>query len=246
MKIFGDGSLGGHTAAMHEPFADLDTTGQLRFDVATSRPLVEAALALGGVVAIHAIGDRANAEVLDFYGDLINRGADPSRLRIEHASILGPEEVATFARLGITASVQPAFMASETAWLEKRVGAGRLSQCYPFRKLLDAGVPMAGGSDCPVEPPHPLPGMATARDRCGIVPEESLTAAEALALFTSGAARSLLEPEPLAVGSPADFVVLDVDPLVATPDELRAARVLATYVGGELVELPEEILTWQG
>ena len=246
VKIFGDGSLGGHTAAMHEPFSDEDTTGQLRFDPATAGPLAEAALELGGVVAIHAIGDRANAEVLDFYGGLINEGADPSRLRIEHASILGPEEIAAFARLGVTASVQPAFMASETEWLEKRVGAGRLRQCYPLRTLLDAGVPLAGGSDCPVEPPHPLPGIAAARDRCGIVPEEGLTAAEALALFTSGAARSLLEPEPLSVGSPADFVVLDVDPLMATPGELRSARVLATYVDGELVEWPEEILTWQG
>jgi predicted amidohydrolase YtcJ len=245
VKIFGDGSLGGHTAAMHEPFADAATTGQLRFDATASQPLAEAALELGGVVAIHAIGDRANAEVLEFYGELINRGADPGRLRIEHASVLGPEEVAGFARLGVTASVQPAFMASETEWLEKRVGAGRLPQCYPLRTLLDAGVPLAGGSDCPVEPPHPLPGIAAARDRCGIFPEEGLTAAEALALFTSGAARALLEPEPLAVGSPADFIVLDVDPLQATPDELRSARVLATYVDGELVESPAEILTWQ-
>jgi len=245
VKIFGDGSLGGHTAAMHEPFADADTTGQLRFDAAASQPLAETALELRGVVAIHAIGDRANAEVLDFYGELINRGADPSRLRIEHASVLSPEEIAAFSQLGVTASVQPAFMASETEWLEKRVGTERLPHCYPLRTLLDAGVPLAGGSDCPVEPPYPLPGIAAARDRCGIVPAEGLTALEALALFTAGAARSLLEPEPLAVDSPADFVVLDVDPLEATPNELRSARVLATYVDGELVEIPEGIVTWQ-
>lgn len=245
VKIFGDGSLGGHTAAMHEPFADAETTGQLRFDPVHSRPLAEAALELGGVVAIHAIGDRANAEVLDFYGELINRGADPSRLRIEHASVLGPEEIAAFSRLGVTASVQPAFMASETEWLEKRMGPDRLAQCYPLRTLFDAGVPLAGGSDCPVEPPHPLPGIAAARDRCGIVPEEGLTAGEALGLFTTGAARSLLEAEPLAVGSPADFVVLDVDPLDATPDQLRAARVLATYIDGHLVEIPSGITSWQ-
>jgi predicted amidohydrolase YtcJ len=246
VKIFGDGSLGGHTAAMHEPFADADTTGQLRFDAASSRPLVKTALGLGGISAIHAIGDRANAAVLDFYDDLIQDGADPARLRIEHASILGPDEVAAFARLGVTASVQPAFMASETEWLEKRVGSDRLLQSYPLRTLLDAGVPLAGGSDCPVEPPHPLPGMAAARDRCGIVPEEGLTAREALDLFTNGAARSMLEPRPLAVGSPADFIVLDVDPLEATPDELRSARVLATYVAGEPVDVPDGIVTWQG
>lgn len=245
VKIFGDGSLGGHTAAMHEPFADADTTGQLRFDAEASRPLAETALDLGGIVAIHAIGDRANAAVLDFFDDIVAGGGDPNRLRIEHASVLGPDEVATFARLGVTASVQPAFMASETEWLEKRVGSARLPQTYPLRTLLDAGVPLAGGSDCPVEPPHPLSGIAAARDRCGIVPAESLSAAEALSLFTTGAARALLEPEPLEIGSPADFVVLDVDPLAATPDQLRAANVLATYVGGELVEVPDGTVTWQ-
>lgn len=245
VKIFGDGSLGGHTAAMHDPFTDADTTGQLRFDAASSRPLVETALELGGIAAIHAIGDRANAAVLDFYEDLIGDGADPGRLRIEHASILGPGEIASFARLGVTASVQPAFMASETEWLEKRVGSERLLQSYPLRTLLDAGVPLAGGSDCPVEPPHPLPGIAAARDRCGIVPEEALTAGEALDLFTAGAARSMLEPTPLAVGSPADFIILDVDPLTATPDELRAAQVVATYVDGEPVDIPAGILSWQ-
>ena len=245
VKIFGDGSLGGHTAAMHEPFADADTTGQLRFDAAVSRPLAETALNLGGIVAIHAIGDRANAAVLDFYEDIVAGGGDANRLRIEHASVLGPDEVAAFARLGITASVQPAFMASETEWLEKRVGPVRLTQTYPLRTLLDAGVPLAGGSDCPVEPPHPLPGIAAARDRCGIVPAQGLSAAEALSLFTTGAARALLESEPLVAGSPADFVVLDVDPLAATPDELREARVLATYVAGELVEVPDGIVTWQ-
>lgn len=236
VKIFGDGSLGGHTAAMHEPFADANTTGQLRFDAEHSRPLAEAALDLGGIVAIHAIGDRANAAVLDFYRDLVEEGADPARLRIEHASVLGEPEIAAFAELGVVASVQPAFMASETGWLERRIGRERLPYTYPFRTLLDRGVPLAGGSDCPVEPPQPLWGMAAARDRCGIVPEQGLTAREALDLFTIGAARSMLEPPPLEVGSPADFIVLDVDPLQATPDELRDAAVLATYVDGQKVD----------
>ncbi len=245
VKIFGDGSLGGHTAAMHEPFTDRDTTGQLRFDPAAALPLAEAALELDGVVAIHAIGDAANAAVLSFYERLIEREADPHRLRIEHASVLGAAEIAAFARLGVVASVQPAFLASETQWLEKRVGAERLADCYPFRSLLEAGVPLAGGSDCPVEPPHPLAGMAAARDRCGIVPEEGLTAEQAFRLFTTGAARAMLEPTPLAAGSPADFVVLDVDPLAATPDELRAARVLGTYLDGRRVDVPDGTVPWK-
>jgi len=244
VKIFGDGSLGGHTAAMHEPFSDVNTTGQLRFDPVASHPLAMTALDLGGAVAIHAIGDRANAEVLRFYRDLVTAGADADRLRIEHASVLGPAEVTAFSQLGVTASVQPAFIASETEWLEKRVGKGRLKESYPLRTLLDAGVPLAGGSDCPVEPPHPLWGLAAARDRCGLVPEEGLSAAEALALFTTGAARALLEPPPLQPGSPADFVVLDLDPFEASPDAIREAAVLGTYVDGEQVEVDPGATVW--
>ena len=246
VKIFGDGSLGGHTAAMHEPFSDVATTGQLRFDAVHSRPLAEAALALGGIVAIHAIGDRANAAVLDFYRGLIADGADPAKLRIEHASVLGPAEVDAFAELGVVASVQPAFMASETQWLEKRVGSERMQLTYPFRTLRDRGVPLAGGSDCPVEPPHPLWGVAAARDRCGIVPGQSLDAREALDLFTRDAALAMLEPEPLALGSPADFVILDLDPTTASPDELRDAEVLATYVSGTKVDTAAVDRVWRG
>lgn len=246
VKMFGDGSLGGHTAAMHEPFADADTTGQMRLDTATARPMAKAALELGGMVAIHAIGDRANAAVLDLFATLIADGADPHKLRVEHASVLGSSEIEAFARLGVTASVQPAFLASETAWLEKRLGAGRLPWTYPFRTLLDAGVPLAGGSDCPVEPPHPLWGIAAARDRCGIVPEQGLTAAEALDLFTVGAAHALGEPRPLAPGSPADFLILDRDPTTCSPSELREASVLATFVDGTLVDVDRSATVWAG
>ncbi|MDH3729884.1 MAG: amidohydrolase [Acidimicrobiia bacterium] len=246
LKAFGDGSLGGHTAAMHEPFSDVDTVGTLRLDHEWAVGLARQALPMSERIAIHAIGDRANAAVLDVFDQLIADGADPAQLRVEHASVLGREEIARFAHSGVTASVQPAFMASETAWLEDRVGPDRLPLTYPLRTLTDVGVPLAGGSDCPVEPPHPLWGMAAARDRCGLVPEEALTASEALALFTSGAAAAIAEPAPLAEGSPADFVVLDRDPLRATPDELRATKVLATYVDGNLVDVSGVGEVWQG
>ena len=93
----------------------------------------------------------------------------------------------------MTASVQPAFLPSETTWLEKRVGPVRMQRTYPFRSLLDAGTRLAGGSDCPVEPPHPLWGMAASRDRSGLVPEEGLTPDEALRLFTLDAAAAIGE-----------------------------------------------------
>lgn len=244
LKAFSDGSLGGHTAYMHRPFADKPVAGTLRLDAAWGREMAAAVLAMGGRVAVHAIGDKANARVLDLFEHLINDGADPALLRVEHASILGPDEINRFAESGVTASIQPAFLASETEWLEKRLGPERMDRAYPFRTLRERGVPLAGGSDCPVEPPYPLWGMAAARDRAGIVPSQGLDPDDALALFTDWAATSLGEQPPLAVGSPADFIVLDKDPVAASPDDLRDTNVLATWVGGEPVELPDGLTTW--
>ena len=247
VKIFSDGSLGGHTAAMHQGYADLPgQRGIDRLDPAWAADLARASLRLGGRVAIHAIGDRANTGVLDLMERLIREGADPAMLRIEHASVLIEADIGRFARLGVTASVQPAFMASETGWLEKRVGPERLERTYPFRSLADLRVPLAGGSDSPVEPPHPLPNMAAARDRCGIVPAQGLTAAEALALFTDGSAAAIGEEAALRPGAPASFTILGNDPVVATPDELRRAEVLGTWVLGAPIAIPAGVTTWQG
>ena len=244
LKRFSDGSLGGHTAAMHESFADRpDETGTLRLS-ARDEELARWCIDEGGRVAIHAIGDRACTEVLDLFERLIDDGAEPEMLRLEHASVLTADDVSRIGRLGVFASVQPAFLASETEWLADRVGGDRLPLTYPFRSLLDSGARLAGGSDCPVEPPNPWPGVAVSRDRAGLVPQQALTASEALAMFTTGGAASLGEPEPLAVGSPADFVVVDTDPVAATPDELRTTTVLDTFVGGEPVRVDRSESTW--
>lgn len=246
MKAFADGSLGGHTAALREPYVDRpDELGTLRLDPAATGLQARVSLSLGGRVAVHAIGDLANTVVLDLFEQLLEKGAAPESLRVEHASVLVEEDVERLAATGITASVQPAFLPSETGWLEKRLGP-RLRQAYRWRTLAEAGVPLAGGSDCPVEQPSPLWGMAAARDRAGILPEEGLSPEQSLALFTNGAARAMGEPEPLAPGSPADFVVLDRDPVACSPDELRQVEVLATWVDGKPVSFPEEPVTWTG
>jgi predicted amidohydrolase YtcJ len=183
-KAFIDGSLGGHTAAMYEAFADRpDTRGTERFDHGLTVEMGRASLELGGVVAIHAIGDRANDLVLDVHEDLIRGGADPLSLRVEHASVLTNPTIDRMADLGITASVQPAFLASEEDWLEKRLGPDRMSRAYKFRSLLESGVPLLGGSDCPVELPDPEIGINSAVDRHGINPDEALTRDQAEALF---------------------------------------------------------------
>jgi predicted amidohydrolase YtcJ len=183
-KDFSDGSLGGHTAAMYEPYADQpNTRGTERYRHDHMVEMGKTSLDLGGSVAIHAIGDRANDLVLDVHEELIDGGADPARLRVEHASILTDATIDRMARLGVTASIQPAFLASEATWLEKRLGHDRMSRAYPFRSLLEAGVPLLGGSDSPVELPDPEIGINAAVDRHGINPDESLSREHAEALF---------------------------------------------------------------
>ena len=183
-KDFSDGSLGGHTAAMYEPYADRpDTRGIDRLDFAHAVEMGQASVDLGGVVAIHAIGDRANDSVLDVFEHLIRRGADAARLRVEHASILTAPTIDRMADLGVTGSVQPAFLASEETWLVKRLGDYRMSRAYPFRSLMEAGVTLLGGSDSPVELPDPATGIRAAVDRHGINPSEALSKDAAEALF---------------------------------------------------------------
>jgi predicted amidohydrolase YtcJ len=235
VKMFSDGSLGGHTAAMDEPFSDRpDQLGTTRLRMEEAMAAGRRSLALGGMVAIHAIGDRACGFVLDVFERLLDEGASPTDLRLEHASVLREADIARIADLGVIASVQPAFLASEAGWLEKRLGAERLSRTYAFGSLAAAGARLAGGSDCPVEPPHPLHGVASAIDRGGLTPEEALSTRAAFDLFTSGAAAALREPVPMQAGSPADLVVLDGDPLTASSDQIRRIEVVATYIDGAL------------
>jgi predicted amidohydrolase YtcJ len=167
-------------------------------------------------------------------------------LRVEHASVLTEADIGRFGSLGVTASVQPAFLASEHGWLEARLGTERLQRTYAFRSLLEAGAPLAGGSDCPVEPPHPLAGVATARDRCGLVGEESLTAEEALSLFTTWSGRAIGESAALAPDAPATFTVLDRDPIDADADRLRGTAVVATWIKGEPIRIPDSVTAWRG
>jgi predicted amidohydrolase YtcJ len=243
IKRFGDGSFGGHTAAMHEPFLDVPTTGTLRL-TDLDRAIAEESLRLGGAVAIHAIGDRACSDLIDMYVDLMAGGADPAKLRIEHASVLTESDMARLGDAGVNVVVQPPFMGSEADWLGKRLGEARLGRTYAFASLEQAGALLAGSSDCPVEPPDPWAGMALAQDRAGMSVDQSVAADRALAMYTTGAARALEEPVPLAVGSPADFIVVDRDPLSVSPDELRETGVIATYVDGVEVAVDRSLPLW--
>lgn len=234
-KSFADGSLGGHTAAMHEPFVDVATTGTLRLDATRGEEMARTALDLGGVVAMHAIGDRAIDETLDLFDRLLDDGRPPERLRIEHVSVPTAAAVSRMAATGVVASVQPSFLASEGSWAPARLGPDRVA--YPLRTLVDAGVMMIAGSDCPVERPDPLSGVSAAVHRPGWKDREHLSLEEAVSLYTEAAASHFRRPTPLRPGSPADFLV------VSNPGEPEAT-IREIYRGGRRsVTRP---LTWPG
>jgi predicted amidohydrolase YtcJ len=236
VKEFADGSLGGRTAALRRPYTDdAPNSGMLRLDTVETTPRARAALDHDGIVAVHAIGDLAVARVLDLFEGLIADGASPRSLRIEHASVTTDEDLRRMADLGVTACIQPSFLPSDAHWLPARLGTERASQSYRFASMRSFDIPLCGGSDAPVESPDPLLGIAAARDRAGFHPEEALAAEQALALFTTDGAALLGETTPLAPGSPADFVILNRDPVHSSAQELRGTRVLATWVGGREV-----------
>ena len=245
VKIVTDGSLGGRTAAMIDDYSDEpDQRGMMRVEREETMALARRSLALGGIVAIHAIGDAANTFTLDVFETLREEGAPADSLRIEHASVLTEADIIRMGELGIIASVQPAFLASEQDWLAKRLGH-RTERAYAFSSMLAAGATLAGGSDCPVEPPHPLWGLAAAHDRGTIAPNETLTGDQVLNAFTHGAAYAMREPVPLAVGSPADLVVVDHDPTTADAATIRNGTIMATFVEGE-ERTPEPGSSWHG
>lgn len=222
-KEFADGSLGGRTAALYEPYSDdPGNVGILRFDAHKARVMASACLDIGGTVALHAIGDRANDQVLDLFDAMVTDGADPARLRIEHASVLTVHAIDRMARLGVTASIQPAFLASEVDWLPKRLG-DRVERTYSMGALRAAGVRMVGGSDCPVEPPNPWGGISAAAGPGRLGPQSALD------LFGTT----------LSPGARADFLVIDRNPI--TSPEIGETKVVAAYRNGQPLELIEEL-----
>lgn len=228
-KAFADGSLGGHTAAMWDPYVDVETTGLLRLDPDHAERMGRLALDLGGVVAIHAIGDRAVDGTLDLFDRLIDDGADPSRLRMEHASVVSDTAVERLADRGVVASVQPSFLTSESDWVPTRLGSHR--RPYRFATMHRAGVRMIGGSDSPVERPDPLAGIAAATGRKGWADGERLSLEAALSLYTTAPAEHFGLAGPLTPGSEADLVVVAGEP------GTEAASVAAVYLAGERQEV---------
>jgi predicted amidohydrolase YtcJ len=248
LKGFVDGSLGSHTAAFHEPFTDDPKNRGLL--VNTEEDLyawISGADKAGLHVVVHAIGDRANATLLDIYERVIGEnGPRDRRFRIEHAQHLAPADVPRFATLGVIASMQPYHAIDDGRWADRVIGRERSKGTYAFRSLLDAGATLAFGSDWFVAPPTPLEGIYAAvtrrtlddRHPNGWVPEQKITVEEALVAYTRAAAFASFDEQQkgmLAEGMLADVTVIDRDLRSIPAPEIRDARILRTIVGGRTV-----------
>ena len=251
LKAFVDGSLGSATAYFFEPYADDPSTrgllhGQM-FPEGVMARRVAAADKAALQVAIHAIGDRANALLLDIFEAVAREnGPRDRRFRIEHAQHLRPEDVARFGRLGVIASVQPYHAIDDGRWAETKIGPQRARTTYAFRSLIDGGAVLACGSDWTVAPLDPLQGIFAAATRAtldgrhpgGWVPEQRITVEEAVRGYTvSGAFAEFAEREKgtLEKGKLADVVVLDGDIFALPPERIPDVKVKLTIVGGKVV-----------
>jgi predicted amidohydrolase YtcJ len=235
-KAFMDGTLGSRTARL------LDGSGVEITSSARLAALIGETERAGFALAVHAIGDRANRDALDAFASAATPGA---RHRIEHAQCVAPEDIARFAALGITASVQYTHATSDRDLVE-RIWADRLDHAYPFRSLWAAGARLAGGSDAPVEELDPLAGLRAAvlrtdSERPPWRPEQAIPAAAALESFTVVPAWLSFDEHRrgrLRAGFDADLVALDRDPLADPPASVAGARLVATMVAGDWVHSP--------
>ncbi len=246
LKGFVDGSLGSHTAAFFEPFTDApDDTGLFVNDPEQLHTWIAGADAAGLHPVVHAIGDRANHDLLDIFERVIaeNGERERRRFRIEHAQHLTHDDIGRFGQLGVIPSMQPYHAIDDGRWAEKVIGPERIKTTYAFRALLDAGALLAFGSDWFVAPPTPLEGIYAAVTRRtlddanpdGWVPQEKITVEEALRAYTIDAAYASFEEDvkgSLIPGKLADFVVFDRDLTAVSPETIRDARVIHTIVGG--------------
>jgi len=250
VKAFADGSLGSATAWMYEPFADDPANRGLPLPL-MNPPTQMQALAGGADQAqiqlcIHAIGDRAIAEILDLYERLGGGNAPAHRFRIEHAQHMRAPDFARFARLGVIASMQPYHAIDDGRWAEKRLGHERARWSYAWRSMLEAGAPLAFGSDWPVAPLDPILGIYAAVTRAtldgkhpeGWFPEQRVSVEEALRAYTQGSAYAAFqenEKGSIAPGKLGDLVVISGDLFAIPPAKIKNARVVMTIVGGKIV-----------
>jgi predicted amidohydrolase YtcJ len=248
VKLYIDGALGSRGAALKADYTDdSGNRGLLVTAPDEFRRIVTKARDCGVQVATHAIGDRGNRLVLDTYAQVLGDAArGDHRWRIEHAQIVDVADIARFAELKIIASMQPTHATSDMPWAQARVGKQRLAGAYAWRRFVDAKVPLALGSDFPVEQVSPLLGLYAAvtrqdldgKPRGGWLPAQRLTLIEAVTGFSAGAAYAQFAESDLgmiAVGRAADFTVLRADPFALKAQGIPHDRIEATLVDGKVV-----------
>ncbi|HWY20129.1 MAG TPA: amidohydrolase [Candidatus Acidoferrum sp.] len=255
LKAFMDGSLGGHTAALLEPYADdPENSGLPRYDAAKLNEMATERVLAGFQLGFHAIGDKGVQMALDAFAGAEKaareqkvkaaNGGDDFRLRVEHAQVVTPAQVARFKELKVIASMQPSHVLTDMRWANERLGAKRAATSYAWAALLNKGVTLAFGTDYPVEPVAPFRGLYAAVTRKSengkqeFFPEQKLTMDQAIAAYTMGSAFAEFEEKEkgkLVPGMLADFVVLDRDVTAASAEKVLATKVLRTVVGGKTV-----------
>jgi hypothetical protein len=248
IKITADGALGSRGAWLLEPYTDKpDSTGLATTPVDDMRRAVQVAIENGYQVCIHAIGDRANREVLNIYEDAFrqhNRDGRELRWRIEHAQHIDGADIPRFGQLGVIASMQGVHCTSDAPWVEPRLGAARAEDgAYVWQKLMTSGAVVTNGTDAPVEDVDPIASFyATvtrkAADGRVFYGDQKMSRIEALRSYTISNAFAAFEEDikgSLSLGKLADVTVLTRDILTVPDDDIRTARVAYTIIGGRVV-----------
>jgi hypothetical protein len=255
LKGFMDGSLGGHTAALLEPYADEPgNSGLPRSEAAKLNDMAKERVLAGFQLGFHAIGDKGIQMALDAFAEAEKaareqkvkaaNGGDDFRLRVEHAQVTTPGQIAHFKELKVIASMQPSHVLTDMRWAQDRLGPKRAATSYAWAAFLNKGVALAFGTDYPVEPVTPFRGLYAAVTRKSedgkqeYFPEQKLTMDQAIAAYTTGSAFAEFrekEKGKLEPGMLADFVVLDRDITATAAEKVLGTRVLRTVVGGKTV-----------
>lgn len=246
IKLLTDGSLGARTAYLRCPYTDApDTAGVAVYTQEALNEVVELAHRNGMQVAFHAIGDGAVEQIVNAieHATVGDTDAASLRHRIVHCQFIGEELLTRIRHAGLCADIQPPFTASDYPIVDARVGKERSAYSYAWRTMSEAGIPLGGGSDSPVETMNPIWGIDCAVNRTdfehlpqgGWHPSECLTVAQAVSLYTRGSAYMEFAEQhkgQLAKGMLADFIVLSEDIFEAEKPRIRDIQVLETYVGG--------------
>lgn len=246
-KLYADGALGSRGAFLKEPYADKpDTRGLSLIDSDALYGQAYEVSEGGGQLAVHAIGDAANAQVIGVFEKIGDTYGRYHRPRIEHFQVVAPADIARLKPAGIVASMQPTHQTSDRLMAEARLGPKRLDGSYAWASVLKAGIPLAFGSDFPVESPNPFHGLSAAISRedlegqppGGWRPEEKVTLGQAIHGFTRGAAFAGFTEKTMGAIEPghwADFIVVDRDPTKVDAQSLGQTKVIETWIGGEKV-----------